>query len=200
MAIVTRRQVSTTPRLMTGHRLATARTMVLLVGGALAVAGCSSGSSPSSSVAASPTSVTTIPVPPAVGLSTTKLGATLSDVAGRTLYIFDKDQVGSTTSACTGACASEWPALIVTATPTAGPGVSGTLAVIPASGGRTQVTWNGHPLYTFAGDHGPGDTNGNGIAGIWHAALNGASSGAPSPAVPAPTSPPTTASSGGYGY
>jgi len=49
---------------------------------------------------------------------------------------------------------------------TAGPGVPGRLAAITRPDGRAQVTYNGMPLYTFANDHKPGDTNGQGIGGL----------------------------------
>jgi predicted lipoprotein with Yx(FWY)xxD motif len=86
-----------------------------------------------------------------------------------TLYTFDSDTAGATTSACTGACASAWPPLTATGAPTAGPGVTGALATI--SGG--QVTWNGHPLYHWMGDHAAGDATGDGVNGF-HAAKTSA--------------------------
>jgi predicted lipoprotein with Yx(FWY)xxD motif len=110
----------------------------------------------------------------------------LTDANGMTLYTFGKDTAGATTSACTGGCATAWPPLTATGTPTAGPGVTGTLATI--SGG--QVTWNGHPLYRWMGDHASGDATGDGIAGF-HVALASGSGSAPA----------TTAGAGaGSGY
>jgi len=109
----------------------------------------------------------------------------LTDANGMTLYTFASDTAGATTSACTGACAQAWPALTATGTPTAGPGVTGTLATI--SGG--QVSWNGHPLYRWMGDKKPGDTTGDGINGF-HVATAIATAG---------TGPTTTANpAGGY--
>jgi predicted lipoprotein with Yx(FWY)xxD motif len=117
----------------------------------------------------------------------------LTDANGMTLYTFDKDTAGATTSACTGGCATAWPPLTASGTPTAGPGVTGKLATI--SGG--QVTWNGHPLYRWMGDHATGDATGDGIAGF-HAAIASGSGSAPA------TTPPTTSGkaygSGGSGY
>jgi predicted lipoprotein with Yx(FWY)xxD motif len=46
-------------------------------------------------------------------------------------------------------------------TPAAGPGLTGRLGIIHRSDGSTQVTYNGKPLYFYAGDVAPGDTNGN---------------------------------------
>ncbi len=82
---------------------------------------------------------------------------------GRTVYTFNSDMSGSAVSNCTGGCASEWPALTVASGTmlSAGPGVNGHLGHIVRSDGRTQVTYNGLPLYFFAGDSGPGQTHGS---------------------------------------
>jgi predicted lipoprotein with Yx(FWY)xxD motif len=82
---------------------------------------------------------------------------------GMTVYTFTKDTAGSG-SACTGGCLTKWPAVTVAAgsAPTAGSGVSGTLATITRTDdGSLQVTYNGLPLYFYAGDKAPGDTNGS---------------------------------------
>ena len=82
---------------------------------------------------------------------------------GMTVYTFDKDVAGSGTSACTGACLTNWPALTITAgdTPTGDATVTGTLGtIVRADNGATQVTYNGKPLYFFHNDAAPGDTNG----------------------------------------
>jgi predicted lipoprotein with Yx(FWY)xxD motif len=163
---------------------------VILATGALLVAGCSSSSkSVSTTAGASPTAAAG--ASSTVLVRSTKLGSVLTDASGKTLYTFDKDTAGATTSACTGGCASAWPPLTATGTPTAGPGVSGTLATI--SGG--QVTWNGHPLYLWMGDQAAGDTTGDGVNGF-HAAMAAGGAGGSGPAT---TSAPTTAKSGG-GY
>jgi hypothetical protein len=81
---------------------------------------------------------------------------------------------------------------------TAGSGVTGTLATITRSDGTVQATYDGHPLYTYAGDTAPGQANGNGITsfgGTWHEVPISGSAPAPAPAASA-----TTATSGGYGY
>ncbi|MDQ6852645.1 MAG: hypothetical protein M3046_02980 [Actinomycetota bacterium] len=85
------------------------------------------------------------------------LGAILVSADGRTLYQFEKDQ--GTTSACTGACANVWPALMVGGAPQAGPGVN----AAQLSTAHGQVSFAGHLLYFFSGDHAPGDVNGIGI-------------------------------------
>lgn len=137
--------------------------------------GCSSTSSSSSAAPATPaTSATsaasspTSAVPNTVMMGKGKAGPVLTDAAGMSLYTFDKDAPGATASSCTGACAARWPALTVTGTPTAGPGVPGQLAAVGSSAAGSQVAWNGKLLYYFSGDHAAGDTNGDGVGGVWH--------------------------------
>jgi predicted lipoprotein with Yx(FWY)xxD motif len=91
----------------------------------------------------------------------------LTDAKGLTLYWFAPDT--ATRSACYGSCASYWPP--VTGTPSAGPGVSGKLGTITRTGGTLQATYDGHPLYTYIGDSGPGQASGNNLnlnGGLWH--------------------------------
>jgi predicted lipoprotein with Yx(FWY)xxD motif len=91
----------------------------------------------------------------------------LTNANGFTLYWFVPDT--ATRSNCTGTCAGYWPP--VTGTPSAGPGVPGSLGTIKRSDGTTQVTYNGHPLYTYVGDTAPGQAFGNGLnlnGGLWH--------------------------------
>jgi predicted lipoprotein with Yx(FWY)xxD motif len=91
----------------------------------------------------------------------------LTNAKGLTLYWFAPDT--STKSVCYGSCAAYWPP--VTGTPSAGPGVTGTLGTITRTGGTTQATYDGHPLYTYIGDSAPGQASGNNInlnGGLWH--------------------------------
>jgi predicted lipoprotein with Yx(FWY)xxD motif len=91
----------------------------------------------------------------------------LTDDQSLTLYWFVPDTPHS--SSCDGACAAYWPP--VTGSPSAGPGVTGRLSTIKRSDGSTQVTDDGHPLYTYISDTAPGQANGNDIdlnGGIWH--------------------------------
>lgn len=83
-------------------------------------------------------------------------------------YIFKKDTTPGT-SACSGSCATNWPPFTTTspATLKAGAGVTGTLATIKRDDGTDQVTYNGAPLYYFAGDSKAGDSNGQNVGGIW---------------------------------
>ena len=93
----------------------------------------------------------------------------LTDAQGKTLYYFTPDT--ATTSACTGGCAQNWPPLIATssATLTSDPTLSGKLTTVTTANGL-QVACNGHLLYTFAADSGPGQTNGEGVGGKWFVA------------------------------
>jgi predicted lipoprotein with Yx(FWY)xxD motif len=90
------------------------------------------------------------PAPAAAGsLTTTEIGGAivLTNAEGFTLYSFAPDT--ATKSACYGDCAAYWPP--VTGIPAAGPGVTGRLGTIARSDGVTQATYNGYPLYTYAG-------------------------------------------------
>ncbi|MEO7002627.1 MAG: hypothetical protein ABI068_12500 [Ktedonobacterales bacterium] len=99
----------------------------------------------------------------------------LADNQGMTLYTYKPDT--ATTVACTGGCASAWPALTVAAGATpAGSNLPGKLSTINGANGN-QVEYNGHPLYRYSGDQSQSDANGQGIGGIWFVvALNGGQS------------------------
>jgi predicted lipoprotein with Yx(FWY)xxD motif len=97
-----------------------------------------------------------------VDVAKTDLGNVLVDAQGRTLYLFLKDS--GTTSECTGECATNWPPVEVSGNPTAGQGADASMVgTTSRSDGKTQVTYNGHPVYTFQGDKKAGDTNGEGL-------------------------------------
>ena len=96
------------------------------------------------------------------------LGTILVDSKGNTLYVFMQDT--SDVSTCTGDCAASWPALIAKGEVKAGGGGDVDESLLGTSArddGTMQVTYNGHPLYHFSGDQAAGDTNGEGIGGIW---------------------------------
>jgi predicted lipoprotein with Yx(FWY)xxD motif len=100
--------------------------------------------------------------PASVGVASTRLGDVLVDREGRTLYLFERDS--RTMSACTGACAANWPPLRVRGTPLVGNGAEQSdVGRTARPDGISQLTYNGHPLYTFVDDKKPGDTNGEGI-------------------------------------
>ena len=147
---------------------------------AFAVAGCGGGSSgshksatgapaPAQAAYPAPTSAATPTANRASAASITlahaKLGTILSDSKGETLYLFQADK--GTASTCNGACASVWPPLITKGAPVAGPGVSASkLGSTKRSDGTTEVTYNGHPLYTYLGDSSRGQTTGEGNQGF----------------------------------
>jgi predicted lipoprotein with Yx(FWY)xxD motif len=91
----------------------------------------------------------------------------LTNAKGFTLYSFAPDTPGSST--CYGSCAAYWPP--VTGTTAAGQGLPGKVATITRTGGSRQLTYNGHPLYTYIGDTAPGQARGNNLnlnGGLWH--------------------------------
>jgi predicted lipoprotein with Yx(FWY)xxD motif len=90
-----------------------------------------------------------------------KLGKILTNKSGQVLYLFEKDKHGK--SACNGQCAAGWPPALTTGKPKAGAGVSSSkLGTTKRKDGKMQVTYNGHPLYAYIGDSGPGKANGEG--------------------------------------
>ena len=149
------------------------------------------GSSASSSAPASSSGGTT-PAAKTIGGQ-----QVLTNAAGFTLYWFVPDT--STTSKCTGSCATYWPP--VKGPATAMSGVTGTLGTITRSDGTTQATYDGHPLYTYAGDTAAGEAKGNGLnasGGLWYEmTVSGAK---PVAAASAKPSTKATTGGGGYGY
>ena len=106
---------------------------------------------------------------PGAGLKTATIGGTtvLTNAKGFTLYSFAPDTPAS--SKCYGSCAAYWPP--VTGTTAAGQGLPGKVATITRTGGSRQLTYNGHPLYTYIGDTAPGQARGNNLnlnGGLWH--------------------------------
>jgi predicted lipoprotein with Yx(FWY)xxD motif len=99
---------------------------------------------------------------PVVSTESTSLGRILVNSSGRTLYLFEKDKNGR--SACAGQCATFWPPLIASGKPRALAGVKASLlGTTKRADGRMQVTYNHHPLYTFAKDTKKGQTRGEGL-------------------------------------
>jgi predicted lipoprotein with Yx(FWY)xxD motif len=133
--------------------------------GALA-AGCGNGSG-SGGYGSGGSGGTTSPAGGRSGVATvtaasSKLGMVLVDGSGRTLYLFEKDQPNQ--SACSGACVAAWPVDQSSGTPKAGSGVKASLlGMIKRGDGTTQITYNHHPLYYYAGDSQPGQHNGQGL-------------------------------------
>lgn len=144
----------------------------------LAIAGCGSDDSSSSSAGpygsggestkAASTEGTAAVITAA---SAPKLGKIIVDSKGLTLYDFHKDK--GTTSACYGGCAQVWPPLTTEGKPQAGEGaMASKLGTTERKDGTTQVTYAGHPLYTYVQDKKPGDATGNdftSFGGEWYA-------------------------------
>jgi predicted lipoprotein with Yx(FWY)xxD motif len=129
-------------------------------------------------------------------------GGILVSGSGATLYRYDADKPNMPT--CTGSCATAWPPVLLpvgTTSAKAGAGLSGVGSVM-LSNGRSQVTYNQMPLYTFASDSGT-SVNGQGVGGFF--VVHPTSTSSPiaktttSPTT-APATTPTTSSGGGYGY
>lgn len=140
----------------------------------LAIAGCGSSDSDSTGGSAygggGETTATTAQSPPGaesgVAVLTVaaapEVGPVLVDAKGFTVYDFHKDK--GTTSSCYGSCAGVWPPVLTEGAPTAGEGASASkLGTTKRKDGTTQVTYAGHPLYTYVADKKPGEANGNDI-------------------------------------
>ena len=143
------------------------------VAAALLAAACSSGTSGTSSSSGTTgsggTAATGSPAAQASGgtaagsliiaTASSSAGPVLINGSGHAVYVWAKD--AKDMSACTGACASAWPPVPATGTVTAAGGAkSSDLGTITRSDGTKQVTYDGHPLYYFAGDSGAGQANG----------------------------------------
>ena len=89
---------------------------------------------------------------------------------GMTLYVFDKDVVGSGKSVCNGPCAANWPPLIASDFAVGSEGGSSDLTLIKRDDGKQQWALKGKPLYYWAKDQKPGDKTGDGVNNVWHVA------------------------------
>jgi predicted lipoprotein with Yx(FWY)xxD motif len=142
----------------------------LAVAGALVLAACggsgsSGASSTPSSGAAKPSTSNSSGATTAVSTKTSSLGTFLVDANGRTLYLWDADHGSKST--CSGACAQAWPPVTTTGTPKAsGAAKASLLGTTKRADGTSEVTYAGHPLYTFAGDTQAGQTTGEGSNGF----------------------------------
>jgi predicted lipoprotein with Yx(FWY)xxD motif len=145
---------------------------------ALLMAACGDDSETGSTGSSSPTETAESPEPSesagdesegeeeyTVEAASSDLGEIVTDDSGRTLYVFMADT--STESTCYDECAATWPALTVDGEPSAEGVDASLLGTSARNDGSTQVTLNGHPLYYYAPDTSPGDTNGQGVGGVW---------------------------------
>ena len=147
---------------------------LLVVGAVLALAACSSSSKSGSgttttegatTTTSAAASTTTVPAGPTVETAQTKLGKALVNDKGFTLYTLPGDT--ATKSTCTGGCATLWPPLVVTGTPTYGAGLAAAdFGKVSRGGGVEQLTYKGKPLYTFATETAPASTSGQGVGGF----------------------------------
>ena len=183
------------------------------------VAGCGSSSNTSSS-ATTPTATasSSAPAPSTAAASTSasatasgvgvasvkaensSLGQILTDASGHTLYLFKSDT--GTTSTCNGACAQAWPPLLTSGKPTQSGLNESLVGTTVRTDHTTEVTYNGHPLYTFEGDTQPGQTHGQGVTAFgaaWYVVDPSGNAVTTAPSSPASSSTPTSGGGGG-GY
>jgi predicted lipoprotein with Yx(FWY)xxD motif len=178
----------------------------------VAVAGCGGGSSNSTTATSTSTAGATGGGAATIDLAkNVQLGPILTDSQGNTVYVFAKDTNGK--SACSGSCASVWPPVTASGSPKAGTGVDAAkLGTTKRSDGSTQVTYAGHPLYTYTADTSPGATTGNGVNSFgarWYAVRSNGSNAPVSGSTGSSSAPGSTSgggstttgsSGGGYGY
>ena len=149
------------------HKITVFIAIAATIGIALIAAGCGGSASGASNSSGLYGSATNNPPQASAGaakvtVANSPLGRILVDASGRTLYLFQQDT--TTVSTCDGACASLWPPLTATGNPEAAEGVSAAkLGTTKRTDGTTEITYNGHPLYYYAGDAKPGDTTGQGL-------------------------------------
>jgi len=167
--------------------------LAAVIGVALLVAACGSSSSHSSASGAPSAPASSGPGGSAdhvvIGTAKGPDGTYLTAASGRALYLWVGDS--NDKSNCSGDCAASWPPVITKSGPTAAAGaVDADLGTITRSDGSRQVTYEGHPLYSFVVDSGSGRTKGQGSdnfgAKWWLVApsgaaitVNGSSSGSP---------------------
>jgi predicted lipoprotein with Yx(FWY)xxD motif len=136
----------------------------------------------------------------AVSLKQSSLGKTLVDANGRTLYLFQGDRPNVSTLSAAGAAV--WPPFTSNTKPLAtGGALVGQIGTIAGTNGSMQVTYNGHPLYYYVGDHNPGQTLGQGLnqfGGLWYVLSAGGSAITSAPVAHAPSTPSGNGSSSGY--
>jgi predicted lipoprotein with Yx(FWY)xxD motif len=163
------------------------RTRALLIAGpvALVLAGAAAcGSTASTSAGAASTATVTTSTSAAGGSTSAmassaalevtankSLGQIVTTGTGMTVYRYDADSAKPSKSNCTGGCASAWPPVLVTGS--AMPQVTGVssslVGEVTRSDGSKQLTLDGWPLYTYAGDSSAGATSGQGSGGVWWA-------------------------------
>ncbi len=158
----------------------------------LTLAACSSSANSATSTGSGGSGGSSSTSASVVKTASTSIGKVLTNAKGYTIYWFSIDT--PTASKCTGSCTTFWPPVKGPVSAASGVSLPGKFGTIKRSDGTVQATYDGHPLYTYAGDKAPGQTKGNGLnlsGGLWTAMT-------PSGSKPAP-SPSQSSSSGGYG-
>ena len=166
---------------------------------AVGLAACGGGSHDATPAAAPPASIASAPAPAttiAVKVADAAGGKILVGTNGKTLYGFTNDV--SATSTCYSTCAQAWPPVLVGSEWMVGPGLdSGVFSTITRDDGTTQLVAGKFPLYEYAGDAAPGDTNGQASGDVWYVVGSDAKLikelPAAAPAATAPAAPVTTA-------
>ncbi len=196
-----------TDRVTTSRRVA-----ALAAAAAFLLAACSGSAATAAPTTAPTVAASTAPAASAAAYQVkvaqdAKLGAYLAGEDGKALYLLTKDTQNTTN--CSGECATAWPPFELDPgeSVTPGDGVTGKLATITrADDGKGQVTYNGIPLYYFAGDAAAGDVKGQGVKGVWFlvapdsTAASGTITGGVGQAAAASAAPPAaSASTGGSG-
>jgi predicted lipoprotein with Yx(FWY)xxD motif len=206
------------------HSAASARRLLgvgLIFGAAVTVAACgasattsSSGSSPSAAAGSSSTgsagnagaSSSASSSVTVSAKSVSGLGTVLVNQKGQTLYMLTSEKGGKITCTASNGCLHAWPEINLPSGVTAakaGSGVqSSLLGTVKGGAGKTEVTYNGWPLYTFIGDSSAGTAKGQGLnnfGGIWYV-LNASGNPVTAKATSASSSSPSSGSGGGYGY
>ena len=138
----------------------------------LALAGCTAGTpstdeEPTAPPAAEESGAATEPADALLTTADSSLGEIVVDAEGMTVYMFDSDTQGASSSTCSGQCAANWPAVTTESDAPAVEGVTGEVGTITGIDGALQVTLNGWPLYYFVGDEAAGDVNGQGVNEVW---------------------------------
>jgi predicted lipoprotein with Yx(FWY)xxD motif len=138
-----------------------------LAAAAVVLAACGSNSTPPASSASNPAAAA---ASVAIKTMTTSKGTVLVTASGLTLYWFANDT--ATQSNCNGSCASYWKPLLGTAAAVSGTSLPHGFGTVKRADGQMQITYDGHPLYTYTGDTASGQVNGNGLnasGGMWWA-------------------------------
>jgi len=138
----------------------------------LALAGCSAGTPSTEAQTTAPPAAEESSAPPEAAdallmTANSSLGEIVVDGEGMTVYMFDSDTQGATSSTCSGQCAANWPAVTTDSESPEVEGVTGEVGTITGIDGALQVTLNGWPLYYFIGDAGAGEVNGQGVNEVW---------------------------------